>query len=174
MRKIYILASIALSLSAGGLKVEPVTDREMVQACEKCHFVYQAEFLPERSWERLFTEQNLKNHFGDEVKLSSSLREKFLDYYLNNASDSKDTKYRRKINRSIPLNSTPIRVSRVPYIHSKHEDLPKEMFLDNPKVGSYSKCNSCHDAKKGIYDEDEVHVPGWDKGFFTGWHRIDD
>lgn len=172
MKKIILASSIITGLFA--FKVEPVTDEVLIKGCDECHFVYQAEFLPERSWEKLFVEKELQNHFGKRVELSKSLRERFLDYYLNNASDSKDTKARRKINKSIPLDVTLDRVSKVPYIASKHEDLPEEMFLKNEKVKSYSNCTACHRAKDGEYEEDDVKVPNWEKGFFSGWHRVDD
>jgi hypothetical protein len=75
------------------------------------------------------------------------------------------------LNRSLPKNRTLLRVSKVPYIMSQHEDLDREMFIDNPKVKSYANCNACHNAEDGEYDEDDVDVPGWEKGFFFGWSR---
>jgi len=168
-----ILLIIVTVVGLYGFQVTPVKDEILIKGCNKCHFVYQAEFLPERSWEKLFIERELQNHFGERVELTKKLRDRFLDYYLNNASDSKNNKVRRKINDSIPLDKTPIRVSEVPYIAEKHRELPKEMFLDNKNVKSYANCNACHKAEEGNYDEDEVQVPNWEKSFFSGWHKIE-
>jgi len=169
MKKIIFVKIPFLFLSLLAFKVEPVIDSELKSGCVDCHFVYQAEFLPKQSWIKLLNKYELANHFGKKVELSKSLREKFLAYYLENASDSKNTKYRRKINNSLSKNKIYSRISKVPYIKSKHEDLDKEMFIDNPKVKSYSNCKACHKAEKGIFEEDEVDVPNWNKSFFFGW-----
>jgi hypothetical protein len=165
------LLTLAFVSSAFSFEVEPVTDIEMKKGCIECHFVYQAEFLPKRSWEKMFQKNELQNHFGKKVVLSEGLVDKFLKYYLENASDSKDAKITRKIERSIPKNKTLLEISKVPYIISKHEDLPEEMILENKDVKSYANCASCHDAKNGNYDEDEVDVPNWEKSFFFGWNK---
>jgi len=170
MRKIFLGLAVLVSTSSA-FKVEPVIDNSLKAGCIECHFVYQAEFLPKRSWEKMFEAKELKNHFGKKVILSKGLREKFLDYYLAEASDSKNTKYRRKINNSISKHKTILRVSKVPYIKSKHEDLDEEMFLENAKVKSYANCKACHKVDKGEFDEDEVKVPNWSKGFFSGWSK---
>jgi D-mannonate dehydratase len=168
--KKYLL-SLSLVASAFAFEVEPVTDNEMKDGCVDCHFVYQAEFLPKKSWKKMFEKEELENHFGKKVELSDGLISKFLKYYLENASDISESKVARKINRSIEPESTPLQISKVPYIVSKHEDLPKEMFLENEKVKSYANCASCHEAKKGNYEEDDVNVPNWEKSFFFGWSR---
>jgi hypothetical protein len=161
----------ATSSFLSAFEVQPVTDAEMKKGCVDCHFVYQADFLPKKSWKKMFEENELADHFGKKVVLSETLKQKFLQYYSENASDSKDTKYRRKIQHSLNPNQTYMRISKVPYIKSKHEDLEEEMFIDNPKVKSYANCNACHKADKGEYEEDEVKVPNWHKRFFFGWTK---
>jgi hypothetical protein len=151
--------------------VAPVKDDILIRGCDECHFVYQAELLPERSWEKMFVESELNDHFGKKVVLTEQLRERFLDYYLNNASDSKNGKARKKIDNSIPMDRTLLRISQVPYIKSKHKDLPEEMFLKNDKVKSYANCTACHKAERGEYEEDDVEVPNWEKSFFFGWEK---
>ena len=44
----------------------------------------------------------------------------------------------------------------------KHDEIPRRMVQDNPKVGSFSQCSNCHNlAEKGIFDEDTVNIPGF-------------
>jgi len=170
MKKIILTLSFT-TLFLNSFEVTPVTNQDLKDGCENCHFVYQAEFLPKKSWIQLFSKAELENHFGKKVAISNGLREKFLTYYLENASDSKDTKYRRKINNSLSQNKIYLQVSKVPYIKSKHEDLDKKMFIENEKVKSYSNCKACHKVDKGEFEEDNVEVPNWSKSFFFGWSQ---
>jgi nitrate/TMAO reductase-like tetraheme cytochrome c subunit len=173
MKKIFIIVVIFSSV-VFGFEVpafEKFANPNLKKYCTECHFVYQAEFLPKRSWQKMFEDKELKNHFGKRVVIYDFVKKQFLKYYLENASDAKNTKITRKINRSIPENKTYLRVSKVPYIWSKHEDLDKEMFIENPKVKSYGNCKACHQADKGQYDEDDAKVPNWSKSFLFGWSQ---
>jgi hypothetical protein len=172
MKKSMFLAISTVSILSA-FEVEPLKDEVKKKGCTECHFVYQADFLPERSWKKMFEPQELKNHFGKEVNLSNDLKEKFLTYYSQNSCDKEDTKGRRKISKSIDPETTPLRISEVPYIESKHEDLKKEMFVENEKVKSRANCSACHKAENGEYEEDDVKVPNWEKSFFFGWQKKD-
>ena len=173
MKKIiFILVFVFINLSFA-FKVEPFGIEEMKKYCTECHFVYQAEFLPKRSWKKMFKNEELAHHFGKKVVLNDEIKKDFLRYYLLNASDEKNTKASRKIDKSISSDKTYLRVSKVPYIVSKHDDLPEEMIVDNQKVKTYGNCTACHDAKNGDYDEDNVKVPNWEKRFFFGWSKKD-
>lgn len=59
-----------------------------------------------------------------------------------------------------------IRITELPYFIHKHDEIPKRMVADNPQVGSFSQCDSCHkEAVKGLFNEDRVVIPGfgrWD------------
>jgi len=167
---LLLLATLA-PLLAHGVKMKPLANEAIQKSCTECHFVYQAGFLPKRSWERLFSDESLKDHFGEEIVMEESIREEFLKYYLAYASDVGTSKSAKKINRSINLNTTPMRISTSEFAKDKHQDLDKKMFKA-PKIESAANCVACHrdDAKKGIYDEDEVDVPGYQKGFL-GWSK---
>ena len=166
-----VLLIMLTPLLAHGVKMKPLANESIQKSCTECHFVYQAGFLPKRSWERLFSDESLKDHFGEKVVMEDSIREEFLKYYLEYASDVSRSKAAKKINRSISPNTTPIRISTSEFVKDKHQDLDKEMFKA-PKIESAANCVACHrdDAKKGIYDEDEVDVPGYKKGF-RGWRK---
>ena len=43
-----------------------------------------------------------------------------------------------------------------------HDEIPPRMVKDNPEVGSFSQCNSCHrGAAEGVYNEHQVSIPGY-------------
>ncbi len=173
LKKYTFLTSGLSSILAFGFQVDStVKDEILKKGCVDCHFVYQAEFLPKRSWEKMFQPNELANHFGKKVELSSELRKKFLDYYLKNSCDSADSKAKIKINESIESTDIPLQITKVPYITSKHEDLKKEIFSQKD-VKTASNCTACHrDADKdGNFDKEDVKVPNWKKGFF-GWKEI--
>lgn len=173
MKKIFILIAICVIAYGGSKRATVNKDKTLDQNCVKCHIMYYPDFLPKRSWEALFSDDNLKNHFGESVVLTKEVKEKFLAYYLQYASDgNKRSRLGKKVNRSIPKSSTLLRIVKSPYHKDKHEDLKDEMVLKNKKVKSYSNCKACHDKgyNKGVFDEDDVDIPHWSKGFF-GWKK---
>ena len=171
MKTIFIFL-IALIMVQGSKKATVNQDKSLDKHCVKCHIMYYPEFLPSRSWKLLLTNNSLKKHFGENVTLEHKVVAKFLSYYLKYSSNNKHNKLARKVNRSIPSNQTPKRLIKTPYHKDKHEDLKDKMVLKNKKVKSYSNCKACHNEgyKKGVFDEDDVDIPGWSKGLF-GWSK---
>jgi nitrate/TMAO reductase-like tetraheme cytochrome c subunit len=171
MKKIFILIMVVV-FTYSSKKASVNQDKSLDQHCVKCHIMYYPEFLPQRSWEALFKDENLKNHFDESVVLQNQIKQKFLKYYINNSSDKTKNKLAKKVNRSIPSNKTPIRLTNTPYHKDKHEDLRDEMVLQNDKVKSYANCKACHDKgyDKGIFEEDDTDIPHWTKGFL-GWKK---
>jgi len=171
MKKIFILMLVCIAIY-GSKKASVNKDKSLDSNCVKCHIMYYPEFLPARSWKALFAQNNLKNHFGESVVLDNKTKQKFLAYYLKYSSDKQKNKLARKINRSIPDKQIPLRITKVPYYKDKHEDLNDEIVLRNIKVKSYSNCKACHDKgyDKGIFEEDDVDIPNWSKGFL-GWSK---
>jgi len=69
--------------------------------------------------------------------------------------------------RSLAADEAPLRITEVPYIKHKHEEIPARLIKGNPKVRSLSYCTKCHQEArdKGIFDDDTVLIPGhgrWD------------
>jgi len=147
--------------------VEPVTDRQYESSCGECHFAYFPGLLPARSWKKLMEPKALEDHFGENAELSEKDRVAVLDFLTKYSADS-TMRYKRsiKIRRSLDANETPIRITEVPYIKKKHEDIPRRMIQDNKKVRSLAYCNRCHtQADKGVFDDDTVDIPNfpdWD------------
>lgn len=152
--------------------VKAMTDRTYQESCGECHFAYFPGLLPARSWKRLMQPKNLENHFGENAELDESDRRYIEQWLMKNAATQLTfPRYKRsvKIARSVPEDLTPMRITEVPYIKRKHEEVIK--FLEqrpdvNKRVRSMAFCNKCHqEAAKGIFDDDTVRIPGhgeWD------------
>jgi hypothetical protein len=64
---------------------------------------------------------------------------------------------------SIKKDSTPIKISEVPYFKKEHKGIPRR-FIEQKEVRSISNCIACHkDAKSGLYSEDNIIIPNYGK-----------
>jgi len=171
---IYVPSALAgdfLGIFPRHTGVEPVTNKLYSESCGECHFAYQPGLLPARSWQKLMEPKSLEDHFGENAEMSEKDRVAVLEFLTQYSADS-TIRYKRsiKIRRSIPDGETPIRITEVPYIKKKHEDIPRQMVQDNRKVRSLSYCNRCHtQAAKGIFQEDTVDIPN-----FRDWKDLID
>lgn len=146
--------------------VAPAQDEVYVEECGACHMPYQPGLLPARSWHRLLDAKALADHFGENAELDEETRRHLLEYASAHAADASYYKRSRKVMASLRDDQAPLRITEVPYIHDKHEEIPAALITANPKVKSLSFCNRCHrKADAGIYDDDTVVIPGhgrWD------------
>ncbi|MDH5178144.1 MAG: diheme cytochrome c [Gammaproteobacteria bacterium] len=141
-------------------EIEPVTDKVYNEECGSCHMPYQPGLLPEASWQKLLTAKALENHFGENAELENKTRQHVLDIAVKNSADKSYRKRSKKIMRSLDDNAAPLRITEVPYIMNKHEDVIAD-YIKTKKVKSLSFCSECHmRAKQGIYDDDTVRIPG--------------
>lgn len=146
------------------LDVAPVKNAMYKEECGSCHFTYQPGLLPARSWQKMMGD--LENHFDENAELDKETQVILTKYLVGNAADDADYKRSKRIMNSLSKNDTPLRITETPYFIRKHDEIPKRLVQDNPKLGSFSKCAVCHvNAEKGSYEEDEVRIPGvgkWD------------
>jgi len=127
--------------------------------CAACHMLYPANLLPARSWQRIMS--NLEHHFGENAELDQEDTQRIASYLVQHSSDNVRNYFGNRINRSIPVNRTPMRISQTPYFLRKHDEIPQRFVSNNKKVGSFSNCIACHrGAEQGYFDEDEVIIPG--------------
>ncbi len=139
--------------------VKPVDNSEYQEECGSCHMAYPAGLLPEKSWRKVMT--NLDDHFGDNAELLPESQQNILNYLVNNAADKSNYHHAKKIAHSMVNYKTVDRITQTPYFVRKHDEIPKQYVIGNPKVGSFSQCNACHlNAEKGSFNEDEVSIPG--------------
>ncbi|NPA27569.1 MAG: cytochrome C [Epsilonproteobacteria bacterium] len=134
------------------------------QECGSCHMAYQAEFLPKRSWKKLMEPKSLEDHFGVDATLDEEDRRVILEFLLKHAGDAKRVygEYKEFI-ESIRKDSTPLRISEVPYFKKEHKKIPKK-YIKQKEVKTIANCIACHkDAQEGIYDEDNIFIPNYGK-----------
>lgn len=142
-------------------EVRPVSHQGYAEECSSCHYAYPPGLLPEASWRKLLAPPALSDHFGENIEMKEALRAELLAYAVANAADRTDAKRSRKMMSSIGAGPAPLRITEVPYIRRKHNEIPEKLVKGNPKVNSLAQCDACHlDAKNGSLDDDTVVIPG--------------
>jgi len=146
----------------GGKKsgVASVADARYAKECGSCHMAYPPGLLPARSWQRIMGD--LADHFGDNAELPREDVGAITGYLTKNAADR--SRYRRslKIAESLAGAEAPMRITQVPYIAGKHDEIPARLVAGNPKVRSLGNCVACHTrAEAGSFSEHEISIPGY-------------
>jgi hypothetical protein len=133
------------------------------EECGACHLAYPPGLLPAESWEKLMS--GLENHFDENAELDGESLAHIANYLEQHSLSRGQPSKMNKMLRNIP-DIAPIRITELPYFIRKHDEIPESMAIKNPKVGSFSRCASCHkEAEKGVFNEDMVSIPGfgrWD------------
>lgn len=119
--------------------------------CGSCHFAYQPEFLPKRSWDK--TMDTLENHFGTDATLDPADDKIIRNYLSANAS---------KHDRMTGMGGTiATRISETPNFVHEHREIPKKLVTQEA-VKSFANCASCHTkAASGSYREREIRIPNY-------------
>jgi hypothetical protein len=136
--------------------LNPVNNATYKEECGACHFAYQPELLPSRSWNKILG--RLQDHFGEAIELDPASRKAIGEYLTANAAEHSSAKRAVKIMRSL-AGRTPLRITETPYIREKHHEVSATV-LNRDSIGSLSNCSACHTrAEAGIYDDDDVVIP---------------
>jgi len=136
--------------------LKPVNNLTYKEKCGACHFAYQPELLPSRSWQKILS--RLEDHFGDAVEIDHESKKVIAGYLESCAAEHSSAKRAVKIMRCLG-NETPLRITEIPYIQKKHYEISPKI-LERESIGSLSNCIACHKtAEKGIYDDDHVSIP---------------
>ena len=142
--------------------VKPVEDATYNEECGSCHFSYQPGFLPEASWQKLLTRKALEKHFGENAELDEKDRKHILAIAVNNSADKSRYKRSKKVMVSLEENEAPMRITKVRYIHDKHEEVYEDVVKNSKKIKSMSLCDECHQkARQGVFDDDTVVIPDY-------------
>ncbi|WP_455204467.1 diheme cytochrome c [Kaarinaea lacus] len=130
------------------------------QECASCHFAYPPGLLPEQSWKKIMS--TLDQHFGENAEMIDSDRIAIEEYLISNSADKSNSKRSKKFRRSLSSSTVPLRITELRYFKHEHDEIPNRMVKDNPKVRSFSQCDSCHrDAKDGHFRESKINIPGY-------------
>ncbi|KIM11374.1 MAG: hypothetical protein KU37_07025 [Sulfuricurvum sp. PC08-66] len=135
-----------------------MTDKVYIENCTECHFGYQAGLLNAPTWEKMLQVEELENHFGTDASIDEADRIHLIEFLKSNSAETLWNKKSRKIASSMG-DKVILRISEVPYIKKKHEDVKESLFTQE-KVKSRAHCNRCHEgAAKGLFEEDDVLIP---------------
>ncbi len=139
---------------------EKIDQQFYVEGCGSCHFPYQPGFLPARSWEKIMS--SLEDHFGESAELPQEEAEPILNYLRENAAGQVNRGFSNKIMATLGNNPAPLRITETRYFRHEHDELTSKMVEDNPDVGSFSNCDTCHtQAMQGSFNEHQVRIPGY-------------
>jgi len=143
---------------SGVVKFKPYQDE-----CGSCHYAYQPSLLPAGSWQRIM--DNLNQHYGENAELSEPDKNGISDYLMKTAKGG--VNQRSRLSEDSVGNAAPLpRITATRHFRHEHDELPKRLVKDNPKVRSFSQCDACHSrAAEGSFDEHQVRIPGfgrWD------------
>jgi hypothetical protein len=134
----------------------PVNNPTYIEECGGCHFAYQPELLPSGSWKKIMA--GLDDHFEDEIEIDTESINVISEYLISNSAEKSSAKRAVKIVRCL-RGRTPIRISEIPYIIEKHDEIDPKIY-NRESIGSLANCTACHiTAEKGIYDDDNVVIP---------------
>jgi len=152
----YTVPLLADDDHSKGPGVVPVNNPLYAEECSACHFAYQPGLMPARSWQQVMA--NLEDHFGENAELETEEQKALTDYLVKNAAEFSNQKRSVKITRSLSRDKTPVRITEIPYIVRKHDELSSKMVNDNP----LSYCDKCHTrADTGSYSERYINIPGY-------------
>jgi hypothetical protein len=139
----------------------PAMNADYQRECGACHFAHPPGLLPERSWQKLMGA--LADHFGDNAELAPETQGAITRYLVANSAEHATSRRAAKFLKDIGKDETPLRVTETRYFQRKHDEVPERMVAGNPKVKSFANCVTCHhSAEKGVFDEDDVRIPGFE------------
>ncbi len=156
--------------AGGWLKSRPdvatVVNAAYSEECGSCHMAYQPGLLPGDAWAQIMSPAGLSDHYGDDASLGDDVRTDIATFLLTNAADqaerSRSRAFAVSASPSLPGDGTRLpRITETRYFMHEHDEIPARLVTDNPEVGSFSQCNSCHrGAAEGVYNEKQVSIPG--------------
>lgn len=134
-----------------------VTNSKWKTECASCHMLFLPSLLPARSWIKMMG--GLEKHFGENASLDAKTKDEITKFLVANSAEVSSSRRGAKINRSIPSESTPLRITETPYFLHKHDEISLSVWK-RPKVKSAANCVACHrNAERGVFSEHEVSIP---------------
>jgi cytochrome b len=125
--------------------------------CGSCHLAFHPTLLPARSWEALLDGQ--ADHFGDDLALDPATVAGLREFARKNAAESAQTEAAWKINRSVPRQVVPLRITETRYWERKHREIAASVWK-TPAVRSKANCAACHrDAERGTFEDAAMRLP---------------
>jgi len=162
--KIFIAVLLSGIFTSAGMVSEssasilgPVSNKTYLKECGSCHFAFQPQLLPKRSWDKIMG--TLDNHFGDTATLDDAAMAEIQAYLSKNSADMSSSRKSKKILASLGTTETPLRITDTAYFKRKHREVRADVFK-RKSIGSPANCVACHvSAEKGDFNERKVKIP---------------
>lgn len=136
--------------------IRAVSDPTYATECGACHFAYQAELLPSKSWVRVL--EGLADHFGEDATLAADQLAKVRAYLMAHSAETSHSSRARQFYSSAN-GQAPLRITELPYFKQEHHEISAEV-ITHTAVKSWSNCAACHTkAADGIFSEEYVRIP---------------
>lgn len=127
------------------------------EECGSCHLAFHPSLLPARSWEAMLSEQS--SHFGDDLMLDTATADELLAFLTKNSAETQPTEAAWQINRLIPAEQVPQRISATSYWDSKHAKIGDSVW-ESKAIKSKVNCPACHlDAEQGTFEDAAMRLP---------------
>jgi hypothetical protein len=99
------------------------------------------------------------DHFGDDLALDPAILAELREFARRNAAESALTEAAWKINRSVPAQETPLRITETRYWKRKHREIADNLWRA-PVVRTRANCAACHlDAERGTFEDAAMRLP---------------
>jgi len=126
-------------------------------SCGACHGAFHPTLLPARSWMAHLDTPD--NHFGLRWQFDAKTLAEIRRFLQQNSAETEMTEAAYRINKSIPADMKPMRITETAFWIEKHGRMNNTTWSD-PVVGSKSNCRACHrDAEYGTYDDAAIRLP---------------
>ncbi len=126
-------------------------------SCGGCHGPFHPTLLPARSWTAHLDRPD--NHFGLQWQFDPKTLAEIRAFLQQNSAETEMTEASYRINKSIPAEVTPLRITETAFWIEKHGRIDNATW-SNSAVGSKSNCRACHrDADFGTYDDAAIRLP---------------
>lgn len=127
------------------------------ESCGSCHGPFHPSLLPARSWAAHLDRPD--DHFGLAWQFDAKTLAEIRAFLQQNSAETELTEAAYRINKSIPADVTPLRITETTFWTEKHVRIDSKTW-SNAAVGSRSNCQACHrDAQYGTYDDAAIRLP---------------
>ena len=127
-------------------------DAQWQHECGSCHLAFHPSLLPARSWRAMMREEG---HFGEDLALDAGTVASLSSYASAHSAEHAETPAAWKIASRTPAQSTPLRITEIPYWKRRHADITDADWQRVKKVD----CGDCHlDAELGTFEPGAIHL----------------
>lgn len=127
------------------------------ESCSTCHKPFHPTLLPARSWNALLDRPH--DHFGLQWSFDKATLGEIREFLQQHSAETFMTEAAYKINKSIPADHTPLRITETAFWTEKHGKIDENVWADSA-VSSKSNCIACHrDADYGTFEDAAMRLP---------------